>query len=1800
MNLFVRLLFTALIILIFPILNFSQLEDGSIVNRSNGIDIYLVFKQEPYSKKVSGNKTFIEYYNAVDESSPGSPTLPSKTYLIAIPPSSQVKLQLTEQKYDYINNVEAELNPEVILSKDSSITYKESKPDLSKFYSDQYPVAETEVIGYTWIRDYYCAVIKVNTHNYNWKKKEIRELQSCKLKINFSDYTTFNLNQSPLGEFDKKLKDLIFNFKSASQFRSFRPSFSIDDSTGNWIDYSQEYVKLQIPEDGIYRIDYNQVVSFGINPQSINPKKLKIFFKGREIPIYVAGENDLTFDPGDYIEFWADKNYSSPDYREIVSVGEDYLNYFNRYSDTTIVWLAWDGNDGHRVNIQNIIIPGLTDTLSTHKAFKHFEEDERLWYYDSVLPRVQLPFWQENKVWTWKVIGNGGDIPFNFIATNFVPNTPVNVVCRMISNATNGLFTNNHRFGMGLNNTSPQDTIVFNYKETVNFSSVYNSNQLISGDNILRVFGMQNDSLRWHQALIDWVDIEFQRYNVASNDSLLLRVTDGTQAAKRVVKISNIVQPQANMLVYKIKPFIKKIDSFNLTNSVMTFTDTVSAGEEYFIIKDSSVRTPIFITKKYFVNLRNPNHGADYITITNKILESSAEEYINFIGNNYNLRKELIFVDDIYDEFAYGYNKPESIKEFLKFANSNWISPAPSYLLLLGDANYDYKKKLMPPPTVERKNLVPSYGFPVSDAWFTMWDSSNVNLPQMFVGRIPAASNEDVNFYRDKYQTYLSRGYDDFNKRYFFFSGGDIEDPLQLSQLKAANDSVINSSVKPAPIGGETIHFYKTVNPPTNFGPYTQEQINNAIDSSGLFISYIGHSGTESWDNGILEVSDLKSSFPDRLSLITDFGCSTGKFAEPDVDAFSELFICHSQDGQAINYLGNASWGYVSTSVNFPPIFYHQLLLDSSTVISEEYFLAKLELFNQYGLSDVNRVFNYCNTFFGDPLISLRLPPKPNFSINNSSFSMVDFYPVDLDDSTQIKIEIINFGEVTADSVLVTVQDFYLGNQSFFKEFKIPSPLYKKNIIINIPVLGLVGEHNLRIELDKNNLVDEIYENDNVANFNFIVYSTSVRPLEVERYYNVAKDSFLFLNPVVAANESISSMKVSFADNEDFLNSIEADVNIDTVISVYHPLAMQLNKRYWWRVKLNTPEAKWSKPFSLYNENFNYDWYINHSFNQSDIQTANVAFDTTNNSWKLTNFNNTLEIVSAGFSDGSYGSIKLNDFERLPNTYYWGIATAVIDSLTLEPSNFKYFVYHEPMIADSLLIAYIDSLPTGSLLAMTISTDGAQSVLGYSHETPVRLAIETLGSLYVDSVLYRDSWCMIGKKGAPQGSVPESFRKQFSGPAVIDTSLTVFYQNGWVEFPEIKNSKQWLDITKIDSIISGSSLSIIPLGIKNDNSIDTLSALTFSDNVADLSNIDANTYVSLKFLAEFQANQNFETPFLKTLGVNFIPVPELGTNYQVVSITTDTVTIGEDVGFSFYVYNVGESKADSFNVKVEVINADNSRQTIFTQRLDSLNSDERKFFNLTYNTSPGSGLKTFLINIDSDNEVRELFEDNNFFTVPFFVQQDTTTPTVTLTFDGNDILDGDYISPTPVIHIELNDQSLLPITDPSSVLVYLNEELIPSDTSIISYTFSSTNPKVKVDFTPILSDGEYSLKVIWKDSEGNIVDSSGVERFFLVSNEAKLLDVYNYPNPTSGETHFTFKLTQIPEEIRIKIFTIAGRLVKELKYTSSDLKYDFNKLYWNGRDEDGDLLGNGVYLYKVIMKAGDKTEDVTQKLAIVK
>ena len=98
-------------------------------------------------------------------------------------------------------------------------------------------------------------------------------------------------------------------------------------------------------------------------------------------------------------------------------------------------------------------------------------------------------------------------------------------------------------------------------------------------------------------------------------------------------------------------------------------------------------------------------------------------------------------VEDVYDEFNYGIFNPQAIRDFLSHAYDNW-SPAPSYVLLLGDATYDFKDNLgkgianaVPSQLVE----TPSYGETASDYYFVAVDGSDV-LPDMFIGRLPVAS----------------------------------------------------------------------------------------------------------------------------------------------------------------------------------------------------------------------------------------------------------------------------------------------------------------------------------------------------------------------------------------------------------------------------------------------------------------------------------------------------------------------------------------------------------------------------------------------------------------------------------------------------------------------------------------------------------------------------------------------------------------------------------------------------------------------------------------------------------------------------------------------------------------------------------------------------------------------------------------------------------------------------------------------------------------------------------------------------
>ena len=129
--------------------------------------------------------------------------------------------------------------------------------------------------------------------------------------------------------------------------------------------------------------------------------------------------------------------------------------------------------------------------------------------------------------------------------------------------------------------------------------------------------------------------------------------------------------------------------------------------------------------------------------------------------------------------------------------------------------------------------------------------------------------------------------------------------------------------------------------------------------------------------------------------------------------------------------------------------------------------------------------------------------------------------------------------------------------------------------------------------------------------------------------------------------------------------------------------------------------------------------------------------------------------------------------------------------------------------------------------------------------------------------------------------------------------------------------------------------------------------------------------------------------------------------------------------------------------------------------------------------------------------------------------------------------------------------------------------------------------------------GDHKIEVTAWDVFNN--PSQQISYFTVVnSDDVVLKDVVNYPNPFSNNTTFLFQHNiHEPIDVKIKIYTIAGRLIKVInKYSLLDT---FVKIDWDGRDEDGSEIANGTYLYKVIIKSidGKSNQNVIGKLSII-
>lgn len=1768
--------------------SFAQMQNR-VTAGGNSFEISLANSEFNFRDEKQNQFVIRDYFDFTDESSSRRYKLPSKEIIAAIPPESKPNISISYLTQHQFHGIIPALNPSVEIISDSIVTLKNSDYAERLIDNQQKPVIEVK--GFFWLRDFYCVHIKVNTHQFDELNGKLTELKDIKIKFEFNNQENF-LSYSPLalkGDFDDNLKTILANSEIAEQFRS-TPKLILNDTSGNWIDYTANYLKLGTASDGLFRIYKSDLESFGISASLINPKTFQLFESGKEKPIYVAGENDLAFDDTDYIEFFGTKNYSKISPRVINPNNLPYNNLLDKYTDTTIYFLRWGSFEGQRISEKNIFQPSILDSLDHFTFLAHLEEepsDVMFYTFHNDLVESQFPFWDTGKGWYWRWLAVwSGPGNFSIPASEIIPNKTARFYGKLSSYASSA-FQNSHLIQFFINNNKIDSQIVNRYQRVLLQGSI-NSNLLIEGNNTLSItyadaLGAANGAM-----LIDWVEAEYPRKLKMTADTLYFQFTDVGISIPKLIKIENV--NSENFHLYKVKPAFERITAYSLADGILYFTDTVSNEDAYYIARQNKFSKPIFFKVKTFTNLRNQNNQLDYIGITHPGFIQSVNDYTNYISDIYEVNSGIFSVEDIYDEFGYGYPTPESIREFIMFKFQSSPSPRPSFLTLFCDANYDYKGyRRASQGIIGGGNFVPSYGYPVSDQFYAIWDSTGFRQPQLYVGRLPINNMVELDFYKSKVKNNFEKPYDDWNKKYLFFSGGRANYPEEIALYKFVNDSVINNFIITPPLAGKYHHFYKTTNPQTDFGPYDESTIRNAINDGAVFISYIGHSGTATWDNSISDVKQLKNNI-NRNPVLSDFGCSTNKFAEPDIVAFGERFVLE-KDGQALGYIGNSALGFVSTAIKAPGNFYKSIIKDSIYQIGKAHLRAKYLMFEQFGSSNVVNQFSFSNTLIGDPIVKIQIPNKPNLTIKQTDIIFEDNLINDGLDSVKIDAVINNFGSIVPQNFKYSFTHSY--QNRIIEEFENFQnlPLFSDTLSFWVNVLNKPGQHTLRFILDVEDSITEITEDDNTAIVQFDVASTSIRDMFVQRYENPNIDSLIILNPSskTGNSESIileSSSDKNFSSVQQFnylLDTFSTKIVLPEIISI---------ERTWLRYKLNNA-LEWSAPLS-YAKSIGSKYLLDDDYAWNSQQLVNLR--SKDNHLELTKDTITLSILSAGGYAGQYCLISKNGINLLSNTFFQGIGIVVFEEKSLSVDTTAWFDIFNNQTEANAFAQLVNSITPDKLVALGVSGDAKNN-----NFPQVLNAVLSLGGTRFPELKFKAPYALFGKKGADSTQVKELIKNPFEGPLQIDTVEVKSLESGLMTTSNIGPSSEWKKLKVVQSNQNDSEIQFQLLRVRSDGTDTIFTDLSLVNNEADLSSISANDYPFLKVITEFKADSLLTSPKLLNIEVDYKGVAELGTNYQAVVINKDTLEQGENGRISFFVYNVGEAQANDLKVEVDVIRPDNSTQKIFSS-LFSLAPNQKHFVEANFLTTFESGNRTYKISIDPENKILEYYKDNNVYLIPFFIKPDTTKPTLQVSFNGNDIVDGDYIVPNPIIKMELNDPSDLPIVDTSSITILLNDLPIyfAQNSNVLNYTFNPNNPKLIVEYKPILPEGEHLLKVFANDGFGNVADMIGYQKRFVVSNETKILNVYNYPNPAAENTYFTFRLTQIPDEIKILVYTIAGRLVKEIVRSRSELNTDFNKIFWDTRDADGDLLSNGTYLYKLIMNNGDKLESFVHKLSIVR
>ncbi|QQS34609.1 MAG: type IX secretion system sortase PorU [Ignavibacteriales bacterium] len=910
---------------------------------------------------------------------PGLPSTPERLINVGVPGEFGNTIQVLSSSYYEINGKLLPI-PSMKREGGQNQIYFEVNPDYALHSSDDELVMFGE---YGLIRDIKNQSLRIKPVHFDALKNKIRLYDQITFRINFSASQEIT---EPI--VDELSKDAVLNFSVARNW-SAKP-LRTEKITVNSVLANGRWFRFEAPVEGMYRITYAMLASYGIEASSVDPRTIKIYNNGGKMlpesvmldvstdlvenAITVIGEEDGVFNQNDYILFYG----RGTSFWEYDTLLDKTVRRHNVYSKENYYWITSGGNQGKRIQNQPSLT-GTADVIQTTTQAYAFLEEDKVNFVQSGRFYFGDEFNQTTKSRTY----------MNTL-TGRVDGTPINYRFRFINNHTTSQLLTIDESGTSIFNSSIQGTSSINDWNTYltgvpHENQIVYNNSLVDNRSVLKFTFNANSLLS--RGYLDFFEINFER-DLASHSAPIIFFAKDTTGSVHY-KLSGF--SNSNIHVFDITNYseIKLITNpLVWSGGDFEFINQENSGEgrKYLALLSDYFLTPTSGTEISNSNLHGISAGAQFIIITPTVFLNAANRLKDYRENNSPNKFSTLVVelDDIYNEFSGGMLDIAGIRNFLKYAFQNW-QIRPEYVLLLGDGDYDYRN-------IEgaNNNFVPTYQIFYETNWYRnlhhiysyasddFYALINGNDPQvdLATGRINAQTLTDANNVIDKIIEYeSSEDRTNWNNLISLISDDGYTSTTYEGTLHTAPSEYLSSFVIPKYFDLNKIYMASYPDELTSSGrrkPAVNKKIIETINQGTLILNYIGHGSPDLWAHEV--VFDKNVTVPQlqnkNFFFLTAATCDFGYYDIPNFQSATEMLVLKPKAG-CIGAVTSSRLVFAGENNELMYRLFQDLLnsdrdsLHRIIPVGKSFFLTK-----QVRVATNDRKYH----LFGDPTLRLRVP----------------------------------------------------------------------------------------------------------------------------------------------------------------------------------------------------------------------------------------------------------------------------------------------------------------------------------------------------------------------------------------------------------------------------------------------------------------------------------------------------------------------------------------------------------------------------------------------------------------------------------------------------------------------------------------------------------------------------------------------------------------------------------------------------------------------------------------------------------